>query len=282
MPTLNIQRTRAQFSGGGLGYRIPTPAELADARYQFEAKLSEIPANLWKAFYDPQHVELHTVTDTPTVYQIHNLLCAERYTSGPRMTLRNTASIQARQPVVGAFANGAPALSTPQSGSACEPMVPNVKLNPDRHTVFGTFRTAVASQCHILGYAGASYTGAGVHFLKATTTHYPTWYYNGTANALVHTESCRNKTIFWRLCFDKDVGRRLYINGVLVASDLTALGKAVATDLSFQLFGSGTGSGGAASLWGLGGVLDCDISKEYPEVAAALDAYAASIYPLGA
>lgn len=280
MPTIKVLRTGLEFTGPGLGFTLPTNI---DARYKFEAALSKIPAALRRFFFDPEHVTLETSGGIETVAALRNILSNQDFVEGGAAVLRNAAAAASRRPVKAVFAGGAESLSMPQSGTTVEPFVCPYAIPAGAHTYFGVSRITNGSNADILGTIGASLDGVGVHLRKEASTHNLTWFFEGATGFLRAAGSWLNKTMFWVLCYDATVGRKLYINGVLVASDLTATGKKAPTVTGMQLFSSNsTGANSASGMHGFMGGVAVDLSAPaYADVWSAMHDYAAATYPLG-
>lgn len=285
MPSIHIRQTDLPVTGG-LGFSVPDAATRASARYQFEAAMSDIPANKRKFFIDPGHVVQDNV---PTVVGLRNILSSTNFVEGVQLPIRDATVPSGQRPTVGAFSTGAAALAG--SGTGFEPFTVPYALDTTAHTVFGVARTGgtVADIIGVVSPTGTPFqlTGVGMQFRRQATTHALRYFYDGT-NFIESlgpggSGGWANRTVLYMLTYDAAVGRRLFLNNVLVGEATDTAGRAVPTVTSIQLFASSAFRNKTFGLHGFCGMVDVDLSSApYAAVRAAMASFAAATYPLGA
>lgn len=259
-------------AGAGLGFSI----EPNDAQYTFETEFNVIPASKRVYYVDPDHVTTGEKDSLTVVTGMMNCFGPTRTPSdiGPRNASR-AGSYYPQIATVGDtsyFALG--------SSTAVEPWSPQVPLAASEHSVWGVNRVENDGTSDLIGYIGANFTGLrGVWVRKLSTGDLLRYYYTDTLY-LESPASILNKWTYWLCTFSVAEGRKLYVDGALVASEPTATD--TATAFLYQLFSSGTGSASAYGKAGVQGAVNVDLSTApYDDLRAAMAARYAAQYPLG-
>lgn len=286
MPSIKVRQTDLPVTGG-LGFSLPSAAVRASARYVFEAAMSDIPASSRRFFFDPDWVTLDGV---PTVVGLRNILSNVNFVEGAALPIRDATVPSSQRPTIGTFAGGATAIVA--SGTGMEPFSVPYTLNTTAHTIFGVARIGglAVDVVGVVAPTGTPFnlTGVGVQLRKETTPHPLRYYFNGATDFIESAGpggagGWADKTVLYMLTYDAAVGRRLWLNNVMVGENLTTAGRAVPTITSFQMFGTSAFRNKMAGRHGFGGMVDVDLgSSTYAAVRDAMWTYAQATYPIGA
>lgn len=239
------------YPGNGLGIskRHPIDQEI-DAAIEDAFPLAKRGV-AWR----PEEVVPEDVGGTMVVKRARNLL---RPTGAAQdLLMRNQGAAASAYPVVGTFANGAPCLDVPSSGTTAQPLVSDVQLNPAAHSLFGVARLTLDNQGSIIDQFTA-FTGKGVRLIKVGSTNKLRLTYDTTQANFDTTGTYKNKCFWYLISRGPTNGVRFYVDGSLVFSDAAAT--APATALSFQYFSSGTGAGLQTAKFGPQWLIQDDIT----------------------